>query len=89
MAILQMLAVGLLVAVCALFSAWRLLSVRMRLRLLQSLRVTSDPAADGWLARLHRRTLAGAGGGCGSCSNATGVNAPVAPASRKAAALRR
>ena len=74
--------VGLIVAFCAVFSAWRLMSIHLRLKTLDTL---------SWIpgvAHLHRKTLTKlSGGGCGSCRGA--VNANARPANQKPGALRR
>jgi len=73
--------VGLIVAFCAVFSAWRLMSVRLRLKTLDAL---------SWIpgvAHLRRRTLTKLSGGCGACQVA--VNANARPANQKPGALRR
>jgi hypothetical protein len=66
--LLQEILAGVLVAGCALFSAWRLASLRLRLRTLAALGKLPAVAGASWLARLRERTLAKLGGGCGSCA---------------------
>jgi len=66
--VLQDIVVGLLVAGCALFSAWRLATVRARLRLLGVLAGVAPLRRAAWLARLHERTLARSTAACGGCS---------------------
>jgi len=68
--LLQQLLVAVLVAACALFSAWRLLSVRLRLRALDALEQLPLLRALPWLARLRARTLARQLCACGGCSQA-------------------
>ena len=68
--LLQQIVVALLVAACALFSAWRLMSVALRLRLLAGLARQPLLANAQWLARLRRKLLAGASSACGGCSQA-------------------
>jgi hypothetical protein len=71
--------VGIIVAFCAAFSGWRLMSVRLRLKTLDAL--SGIPG----IASLRRRTLAKMSGGCGACQSAVNVNArssnqrPAAP----------
>src|ERR1700739_4532303 len=56
--------VGIIVAVCAVFSAWRLMSIRLRLKTLDAL--SGLPGVAG----LRRKTLAKMSGGCGACQSA-------------------
>ncbi|HEX4387088.1 MAG TPA: hypothetical protein VH109_00525 [Steroidobacteraceae bacterium] len=72
---LQLFAVALLVSVCALYSTWRLMSVRLRLRSLELLGGVPGLARAAWLAALRARLVTGAGA-CGGC-------APPSAASRK------
>jgi hypothetical protein len=66
--VLQDIVVGVLVAGCALFSAWRLATVRARLRWLEALAGIAPLRRAAWLARLHERTLARSTAACGGCS---------------------
>jgi len=68
-AVLQGVLVAVLVTACALFSAWRLLSARLRLRCLDAL-ATALPGARTarWLTAARQRLLSGLGGACGSCA---------------------
>jgi hypothetical protein len=66
--VLQDIVVGVLVAGCALFSAWRLATVRARLRLLEALTGIPQLRRTAWLARLHGRTRARSTAACGGCS---------------------
>jgi hypothetical protein len=68
---LQEIAVGLLVGGCALFSAWRLATVAVRLRMLDALAALPALGSAAWLARLRERTLARSTAGCGGCSQAS------------------
>jgi len=67
--LLQELLVAVLVVACTLFSAWRLSSLRLRLRALAALEKLPVGRALPGLARLRERTLArqqlSACGGCG------------------------
>jgi len=69
--VLQQLLVGVLVIACALFAAWRLSTVRLRLRALDALATWPVVRHASWLATLRRRTLAGLGGACGGCAQGT------------------
>jgi hypothetical protein len=84
--LLQEIVVSVLVAGCALYSAWRLASVGLRLRALE--RLTRLPVVGGlaWLARLRERTL-GPAGSCGGCAQAPTPSA--ASRNRTPGALRR
>ncbi len=79
--LLQQLAVGVLVIACALFAAWRLSTVRLRLRALEMLGTLPVLRSAVWLATLRRRTLEGLGGACGGCAQGT-TRAAGAQASR-------
>jgi hypothetical protein len=68
--VLQALVVALLVSACALYSLWRLLSGRARLRALELLAGVPGFARAAWLASLRAR-LAGGLGGCGGCAGAS------------------
>ena len=67
---METLLVGVIVTFCVVFSAWRLISLRMRLRALDALSFL--PGVDG----LRRKTLAklSGGGGCGTCQANANVN---------------
>jgi hypothetical protein len=67
---LEDLLVGVLVAASALYSCWRLLSVRLRLRVLDVLQPALGPVAGGGLQKLRSRNLARLAGGCSACSAA-------------------
>jgi hypothetical protein len=73
---LQQLLVGVLVIACVLFSAWRLMTVRVRLRTLTLLGALPAIGRAAWLARLRERTLARQLSACGGCSQAS---APATP----------
>ncbi|HEV3182076.1 MAG TPA: hypothetical protein VGY90_04620 [Steroidobacteraceae bacterium] len=66
--LLQQCLVGALVIACALFSAWRLSSVRLRLRALDALGAWPGLSRASWLGRLRERTLAQQLRACGGCS---------------------
>lgn len=69
--VLQGIVVGALVGGCALFSAWRLATVRARLRVLEALAALPPLSSTAWFARLRERTLARSTSGCGGCSQAS------------------
>jgi len=77
-AIAQDLLVALIVAGCAIFSAWRLMSLRLRLRTLELLApVAGKIGAGAILARLRTQTIGQLAAGCGACShNKTAVHHP-------------
>ena len=80
----ESLLVGLIVAVCAVFSAWRLMSIRFRLKTLDALAVLPANAGGNFVADLRRKTLAKLSGGCGACQSATRtLNANVRPLNRR------
>ena len=67
-ALLQEILVGVLVAGCALFAAWRLATVRVRLRALEALSALPALHAARWLVRLRERTEAQQLRACGGCA---------------------
>jgi hypothetical protein len=72
---LQYVLVGLLVAAGIVFSAWRLSSARLRLRLLEALGALPGARGAAWLARLRQRLLAHPTLACGGCSQADAAHA--------------
>ena len=69
--LLQQLLVGVLVLACALFSAWRLATVGVRLKLLNAVaRLPGVGARVGWLERLRQQTLVRQLSACGGCAKA-------------------
>lgn len=65
----QDLVVALLVLASVLYSLWRLLSVRLRLRVLDFLEPALGKVASGPLQQLRSKTLGlMSGGGCSACS---------------------
>jgi hypothetical protein len=70
--VLQWLIVLPLVAAAALFAAWRLITPRLRLRvlsrLLQALPATSGGAIAHWRAGIASRLAAETSSGCAACS---------------------
>jgi hypothetical protein len=77
-AIAQDLLVALIVAGCAIFSAWRLMSPRVRLRTLEWLAPAATRlGASAVLARLRNQTMGQLAAGCSACShNKTAVHHP-------------
>ena len=74
---IQTVLVGLIVAGCAIFSAWRLLSPRLRLSVLESLAPVMQRLTPTLLVRLRTRTLGQLAAGCSACShNKSAVHHP-------------
>ncbi len=65
---LQGVLVGVVVAACVLYSAWRLATLRLRLRVLDALGSLPPMLTAAWLAALRTRTLAQLAGGCAGCA---------------------
>jgi hypothetical protein len=76
--LLQELLVAVLVAGCALFSAWRLASARVRLAALEALGALPGLRSVSWLAALRLRTQQDLGGGCAGCAKGTADARPGA-----------
>jgi hypothetical protein len=76
--LLQNVLVGVIVAVCVLFSAWRLMSPKLRLKALEFLAPAAQKlGAAGPVTRLRSQTLAQLAAGCSACShNKTAVHHP-------------
>jgi len=87
--LLQQLLVGLLVSGCALFAAWRLASVSLRLRALEGLRTWPGLRRARWLLRLRERAQAQQLRGCGGCSGAGEPRRDAVAPNRTPGALRR
>jgi hypothetical protein len=92
--LLQQLVVGALVLSCALFSTWRLSSVRVRLRALEVLGGWPGLRGASWVTRLRERTLAQQLNACGGCAPPPGhaaksVRPDAAAPNRTPGALRR
>jgi hypothetical protein len=66
--VLQGVVVGIAVAACLAYSAWRLASLRMRLRLLDALGALPLRLTGSWVAGMRRKTLAQLAGGCAGCA---------------------
>jgi hypothetical protein len=75
--LLQSVLVGVVVAACAVYSVWRLLSLNARLRLLDALGVLPAVLTAGWLAALRQRTLAQLTTGCAGCAGGSTPDAGV------------
>jgi hypothetical protein len=90
-AVLQGVLVAVLVVACAAFSAWRLISLTLRLRLLAALARLPLLADARWLARRRQKLLAAATSACGGCSQADAhqLRANAASPNRTPGALRR
>ena len=71
--LLQQLVVGVLVIACALFSAWRLATVPLRLRALEALAAMPGVRRIPWLATLRQRTLERQLAACGGCGSKPGA----------------
>jgi hypothetical protein len=84
---LQELLVALLVASCALCSAWRLASIALWLKMLAALQRLPGLNTACWLERLRQRTLARQLSVCGGCARAPTPDAPSP--NRTPGALRR
>ena len=83
--LLQQLLVGVLVIAAALFAAWRLSSVRLRLRAVDRLGAWPVLRRARWFVRLRERTLARELHACGGCAATRNASAP----NRTPGALRR
>jgi hypothetical protein len=66
--VLQGILAGVAVAACALFSAWRLATLKLRLRVIDALGSLPPVLTTPWLAALRARTLAQLAGGCAGCA---------------------
>jgi hypothetical protein len=76
--ILQEALVTVIVAGCAVFSAWRLISPRLRLKTLEIIGPTMERlGARGTVARLRGKVIGQLAAGCSACSsNKTAVHHP-------------
>jgi hypothetical protein len=66
--VLQAAIVALLVALCALYSIWRLLSARLRLRLLDRLAALPGIGRAAWFATLRAAALSRFAASCAGCA---------------------
>ncbi len=66
--VLQGVVAGIVVAACAIYSAWRLASLKLRLRVIEGLGALPPALTAPWLAALRRRSLARLAGGCAGCA---------------------
>ncbi|HWZ61392.1 MAG TPA: hypothetical protein VNX02_00085 [Steroidobacteraceae bacterium] len=86
--LLQAVLVAVVVGACLLYSAWRLASLALRLRLLAALATLPGARRATWLGALRARTLAQLQSGCAGC--ASGATPPAAGhRNRTPGALRR
>ena len=69
-AVLQGLIVAVVVLLCALYSAWRLLSARLRMRLMDVLARVPGLGSASWFQALRSHAVAKLAAGCGSCAPA-------------------
>jgi hypothetical protein len=76
--VIQEALVGLIVAACAIFSAWRLMSPALRLRTLNFVEpVMTRLGATGPVARLRSKVVGQLAAGCSACSHhKTAVHRP-------------
>ena len=76
--ILQEALVAVIVAGCIVFSAWRLMSPRLRLKTLELVGPTMEKLGGrGAVARLRIKTIGQLAGGCSACSaNKTAIHHP-------------
>ena len=76
--LLQSVLVGAIVAFCLVFSAWRLMSPKLRLKALELLApAAAKLGAGAWITRLRSQTVAQLAAGCSACShNKTAVHHP-------------
>jgi hypothetical protein len=66
--LLQGVLAGIVVAACVIYSAWRLASLKLRLRALDALAQLPPVLTGPWLARIRAGTLARLAGGCAGCA---------------------
>jgi hypothetical protein len=73
---LQDVLVGLIVTFCVIFSAWRLMSPKLRLKALESVAPIAAKLGTGaWITRLRSQTVSQLAAGCSACShNKTAVH---------------
>ena len=74
----QGLLVGLIVAACGIYSAWRLVSLRLRLRVIDGFARLPEVLTAPWLPALRQRTLARLAGGCAGCAAGGGLTPDAA-----------
>lgn len=87
--VLQGALVALIVGWCAVFAAWRLASVALRLRVLGALSALPAVLTTPWLAGLRARTLERAAGTCAGCASGGAVRPGAGSPNRTSGALRR
>jgi hypothetical protein len=67
---LQGLVVAAAVTLCALYSIWRLLSARLRLRVMDALARVPGLGSASWFEALRAHAVAKLAAGCASCAPA-------------------
>jgi hypothetical protein len=67
---LQGIVVATAVTLCALYSIWRLLSARLRLRVMDALARVPGIGSASWFEALRAHAVAKLAAGCGSCAPA-------------------
>jgi hypothetical protein len=77
-AVLQAVIVAAVVTLCALYSTWRLLTARVRMRVMDVLARVPGIGHARWFAALRAHAVAKLAAGCGACAPA-----PTSAASRK------
>jgi hypothetical protein len=73
---IQAVLVGLIVVGCAIFSAWRLLSARVRLSVLEFAAPVMGKLTPTVWARLRSQTVGQLAAGCSACSHNKTVGRP-------------
>jgi hypothetical protein len=68
--LVQVLIVAVAVTLCALYSTWRLLSARLRIRVMDALAHVPGVGGTAWFAALRAHAIAKLAAGCGSCAPA-------------------
>ncbi len=87
--LLQGVVVGIAVAACAIYAAWRLASPKLRLRVIEGLGALPPAFTASWLAALKRRTLVQLAGGCAGCAAGGAPTRNAARPNQTPGALRR
>ena len=87
--VLQGVVVGIAVTACLIYSAWRLATLRLRLRVLDALGTLPAALTGTWVATLRQRTLAQLAGGCAGCAAGGLTPGAAARPNQTSGALRR
>jgi hypothetical protein len=66
--VIQVAVVTIVVLLCALYSTWRLLSARLRLRIVETLAGLPGIGSATWFLSWRARLLSGSGAGCSACA---------------------